>query len=283
MILALWLLPVAAAHPLDDQAQMVSEVVIVSDSSIELVLDFHYVSVLASLSEFNNGLDGNGDGVITRAERDRRFEALVLEMAFSFAVAVNGGDVPLKPEFDRFELNNMDSAQPLDFEVGVYTHSLRIHYRLVFAWEGNLAPGEHKVEYYFSGQQSVVHTPAKQMIAFDARVSPRVQLENVAYDVALGAYPRLTFGWKLTAPPAAQTPVVVSAKPEDTALPSGLGESPAWLTMLAGVFVAVAGLAGAARNVARKRGRAAATSLLLIVAGGAIILGACVRLNLISL
>jgi hypothetical protein len=294
-LIALFLLfaPVLAAHPLDDQAQMTSEVVLVSDQRLELVLDFRYVSVIASYSEFSGnltspGLDANGDGYVTREEVWQRFNLLVDEFAFSFGVSINGQRVKLTPEFDRFVFRDLEREGDIDLSSPYSIHSARIHYRFVFSWHAPepLPAGDHRVEYFFSGMQSVVHTPAQQMIAFDARVQPRRRLTDTSYDLAMEAYPRLIFNWTVSHPPPTQVAVTASDPPTD-APPTGLGELPAWLTLVAGVALALAGLATAARRafVPGGEGRSLKpflTSLLYVFAGAAIVLAAMMRLDLLS-
>lgn len=291
--------PCLAAHPLDDQAQMLSEVVIVDNRSLELVLDFRYLSVLASYSEFSGtadkpGLDADGNGEVTREELKRRFNLLVDEFAFSFGISVDGQPVALKAEFDRFRFRDMENSGEVTFDTPYPIHSTRIHYRFVFTWTGpqTLAPGAHRVEYYFSGYQTVVHTPSEQMIAFDARVQPRKRLTNTSYDVAMEVFPKLIFNWNVEGKQSPETPVVVEPKPEPPPIeeaprPEGIAELPAWLTLVAGVVMALVGLGSAARRAflpteGKRTFKPFLTALLFVFAGAAIVLGALVRLGYVA-
>ena len=303
LILVVVLAPVVLAHPLDDRAQMASEVVIASDSRLEYVIDFRYVDVLASYAEFSGGgtgrgLDADEDGYVSRAELKRRYNDLVDQLLFALAISVDGEVISLQPDFDRFVFENMNDPGAIDMTEPVATDTIRIHYRFVFSWDAPapLTPGNHSVDYYFNGLQSVIHTPSEQMIAFDARVTPRQRLTDVTYDDAMGAIPRLVFNWgidkparpaevqpKTTPPPDnTSTPEPVTSLPA----PTGVAELPAWLTLIAGGVLALFGLFSTARNAVRpptgkSRGRGVFGGLLFVIAGAAIVLGACVRLGLL--
>lgn len=49
----------AHAHPLDDEAELQASVHVVDDRTLELALEFRYRNVVASYTEFRNGLDRN--------------------------------------------------------------------------------------------------------------------------------------------------------------------------------------------------------------------------------
>lgn len=310
----MFLLPCGSlfAHPLDDQAQMASEVVIVSDSRLEYVLDFRYVSVMASWSEFSGGsamgggLDANDDGLVTRNELKRRYNDLVDQMVFSLGISLDGSPIDLEPDFDRFLFENMDRPEAaIDLDAGVPIDTFRIHYRFVFSWESpkKLTPGVHTVEYYFTGQQTVVHTPEEQMIAFDARKSPRQRLTNVTYDKAMEAYPKLVFDWdvkKSTALPELKPGLDKQVAPSESApTPSFLtkdippqstegGGIAGWLTLLAGVALGIGGLVLCLRCLftppqRQSRKRSFLSGCLYLVAGGVMVLGASYRLGLLGL
>jgi len=279
-----------AAHPLDDRAQMASEVVIAGDTRLEYVLDFRYLDAVASLSEIHGtaaspGLDADRDGIITALELEQRYDRLVLEMAFSFGIEVDGARVDLKPDFARFVFADVNRAQPLDLAAGVPVDGLRIHYRFVFTWDAPVA-ATREVAYHFSGLQSVVHTPGEQMVAIDARVSPRERIRDVRYDTVMGAFPRLTFRWLVTRPepPAVTRPGPTDGVPEvsppDTQ-DEGVARGPAWLTLIAGLLLALFGLVSAGLKLAGKSGRRGlGGSLIAAVAGVAITALALFRLGL---
>jgi hypothetical protein len=202
--------PALYAHPLDDKAQMTSEVVIVSDQRLEYVLHFRYVDSAASYAEVSGGLDGNNDGIVTAAELKRRFNVLVDELTFALTISVDGKPVALEPDFDRFLFQDMTRVGDLDLHDGVNVENIRIHYRFVFWWEAPkpLDAGDHRVEYVFNGLQTVVHTPAEQMVAFDARKSPRERMTAVSHSSV--GLPRLAFTWSL----ASQQPQAEVTQPE---------------------------------------------------------------------
>jgi hypothetical protein len=180
------------------------------------------------------------------------------------------------------------------------TNSWRIHYRFTFACTpaGRLGPGEHKLEFFFNGTQSVVHTPEKQMLPIDAR-NGRKSIENARWDQAMGGFPRVTFTWVMegkaeTPPPANEprpsnepVPANTSGEPPpvppiESTGPRGFGEVPAWLTFASGLALALYGLISGARRLASKpRGQLGAAAMLLLC-GGAIMLGALMRLGYIG-
>jgi hypothetical protein len=302
LILALLLAPLAAAHPLDDNAQLASEVVIVSDQRLEYVLDFRYVSVLASYTEVSGGitgqgLDANGDGMVTSAELKQRYNLLIDRLIFAVTFNVDGQQVSFEPDFERFlfaDLNqpgvapDLAGGQPLD--------TLRIHYRFVFWWEPQqpLAPGPHRLEHIFSGEQSVIHTPDQQMVAFDARVQPRRRISDVSYDQDGLPFPRLSFQWTVKPPTPEPQPVDTTPRitpppeyvpPDQGSTPEGIAELPAWLTFTAGLCMLLFGIGSAARRafLPAKDGRRLLGSMLVALAGAAIMLGALVRVGVITL
>ena len=308
-MLAILLAPVALAHPLDDRAQMASEVVIDSDYRLEYVIDFRYVSVLASYSEFSGGgmgrgLDADDDGFVSHAELKRRYNDLVDQLTMAFGIEVDGRMITLEPDFDRFQFENMDAPGAIDLAEPVPIDSFRIHYRFVFYWNAPrpLEAGSHEVTYFFNQQQSVIHTPSEQMIAFDARSTPRVRIADVTYDDGMGAIPRLVFHWTVDKPPRPEevptvvTPPPINIEPIDhpddqpvTELPSptGMGELPAWVALFVGVGLALGGiikcvLAIVGRGAVGSRNREFLMACLFVLAGVAVLLGAVVRIGLIS-
>jgi hypothetical protein len=199
-LILLLLAPAACAHPLDDKAQMTSEVVIVSDQRLEYVLHFRYVNSAASYAETSGGLDGNNDGIVTVEELKRRFNVLVDELTFALTITVDSKQITLEPDFERFLFQDMTRAGDLNLRDGVSVDNIRIHYRFVFSWDAGkpLAPGDHVVVYFFNGLQTVVHTPVEQMVAFDARKNLRERMTDVSH-TSVGL-PRLTFNWNIAEP-----------------------------------------------------------------------------------
>ncbi|MCB9895407.1 MAG: hypothetical protein H6839_13235 [Planctomycetes bacterium] len=299
------------AHPLDDRAQMASEVVIDSDYRLEYVIDFRYVSVLASYSEFSGGgmsrgLDADEDGFVSHAELKRRYNDLVDQLLMAFGIEVDGRMISLEPDFNAFLFENMDAPGEIDLTEPVPIDSFRIHYRFVFYWNAPrpLEPGGHEVTYFFNQQQSVIHTPSEQMIAFDARSTPRVRLTDVKYDDAMGAIPRLVFNWHVELP---KVPVELGPpppegwRPPDQAVkepgidwqtgppePETVAQLvPAWLTLLAGAALAVYGLVSLIFMLVKGppegsvRSRVLFNRGLVILAGAVVAFGAMVRLEII--
>lgn len=276
------LTPAAYAHPLDDRAQMMSEVVIVSDQRLEYVLHFRYLDVIASITEIDGGLDGNKDGLITAPELKRRFNVLVDELILPITIRVDGEPLALTPDFDRFLFQDLNRTGPLDLQSGVPTDTLRIHYRFVFYCDlaAPLQPGSHEVEYSFNSGMSVISAISEQMVAFDARKQPRTRIHEVTHSAS--GIPTMTFDWVVAAAeivpePEPTDPPIQPAPPSQT--PEPPINIPAWITLFAGVVVAIAGVVSAIR----KRRQALVGSLLMIVAGLAVVAAALARLELLTL
>lgn len=287
-IIALLLAPALWAHPLDDKADMVSELALVSDSDLELALEFRYKDVRASYAEFAAGLDRNQDGAITRDELRLRLLDISDQTLMAISVNVAGKPVALAADMARFEFRDLNNAgASVDAAGGMPVESSRIFYRFVFTGRAENRPGANELEYLFSGAQSVVHTPAVQMLVFDARGTRR-KLEDTRWDTHMGM-PRARAVWQVGPPRTtpATTPTASAAEPSPAvAEPQGprpLGEVPAWLTLMAGAGLALAGLVLVARRAvdASRKGRLT-NALLLVFAGAAIVLGALMRLGIIG-
>jgi hypothetical protein len=284
-LMLLLLAPAAYAHPLDDKAQMTSEVVIISDQRLEYVLHFRYVDSAASYAEISGGLDGNNDGVVTAPELKRRFNVLVDELTFALTISVDRDPITLEPDFERFLFQDMTRVGDLDLGDGVNVENIRIHYRFVFWWDAGkpLAPGDHVVEYSFNGLQTVVHTPVEQMVAFDARKQPRERMTDVSHNSV--GIPKLTFHWNVAHSPVEPPPGNTQPLPGNQHQPAYPIHPdvvpvnyPAWLTLVTGVLLAIGGLVSTIRRTLRDR-KGVLTSALVVVAGLAIVLGALARLG----
>ena len=299
------------AHPLEDRAEMTSEVVVVSDSRLELVMDFRYENVMASWSEFSGGsghgndsLDRNMDGLITRTELKVRFAELAGKTFQFVAIKLDGQALGMKPDFERFQFDNLDDPDAkFDLEAGVPIDTFRIHYRFLFYWDAPqpLAGGDHTVEYSFTGAQGAVRDPTQQIIAYDARVQPRRRIEGSTYDQ--GALPRLTFTWHVKGEPPVeatdQPPSNMFTEPEPSERPDGepgpiedddvRSTVAASLTFVVGCIVAVLGLASFLFTLrkgapdGKSLGKALVGRALMLLAGTLIAFGAMVRLGVIRL
>lgn len=284
-IIALLLTPALWAHPLDDKADMVSELALVSDSDIELALEFRYKDVRASYAEFAAGLDRNQDGAITRDELRLRLLDISDQTLMAISVNVAGKPVALAADMARFEFRDLNNAgASVDAAGGMPVESSRIFYRFVYTGRAENTSGAHELEYLLSGPQTVVHTPAVQMLVLDARGTRR-KLDDTRWDTHMGM-PRARAVWQVgpiaTTPiaTAAVEPAPASAEPEG---PRAVGEIPAWLTLIAGAGLTLAGAVLVARRAldASRKGRLT-NALMLVFAGAAIVLGALMRLGIIG-
>lgn len=267
--------PLLHAHPLDDRADLMSEVRVV-EGGLELWMQFRYKDVIGSYTEFRAGLDVDGDGTVTAGERNVRFRQQADEMALALVFTLDGKPLFMDPDFKRFALRDLERPGA-DPDAGMETTSARIEYEFVFTWQGKLAPGPHRIEYSFTGVRSNVANPAIQMIAMDMRGTPR-KLEG-SYDLQAHAFPRLTFDFELTAPavitpPTDPPPVPVKESPPPLELPQ-------WLTLASGLVLLLAGVAVTGKSLWQKR--KPGSGLLFLAAGAAVTLAALVRLGAIKL
>jgi len=295
-----------SAHPLDDKAEVRSDVTLASNSSIEVGVEFRYSDVRASYTEFAAGLDRNQDGAVSRDELRLRFLDLVDPLSLALTVQVDGKPVALEPEFARFEFSDLNNPKAsVDDEGGLPTYTSRIFYRFVFSGVPQPVPGAglHRVEFTFHTTQNVLHTPQQQMVPKDARPDA-APIQGAKWDHAQGGLARLSFDWPIADPnqPASNEPANqpriepasnVPARPAPAAnTPPTTGPDgaelaqrlPAILTLISGALMALIGLGTAASRLRDSKNRWARTRGPLLVAfcGAAITLGAMLRLGLIG-
>lgn len=269
--------PLLHAHPLDDRAELMSEVRVVDDGHLELWMQFRYKDVIGSYTEFRAGLDVNGDGIVSPGERTVRFREQADEMALALVFTLDGKPLFMDPDFKRFALRDLERPST-DPDAGMETTSARIEYEFVFTWQGKLTPGPHRVEYSFTGVRNNVANPAIQMTATDMRGTPR-KLAGT-YDLQAHAFPRLSFDFEVNAP-AIVTPPQTAEQPAPVKEAPPPLELPQWLTLASGIVLLLAGVAVTGRSLWQKR--RPGSGLLFMAAGAAVTLAALVRLGAIKL
>jgi hypothetical protein len=262
-MLACLLAVLAPAHPLDDGAELSCELRVVSDTRLELWLEFQYRSVLASYAEFANGLDANLDGVVTEQELRLRFVRLADELAFDLGLSVNGMVIALEPDFARFRFRDLDNPEA-NTEHGLPTSTARIGYEFVFTAElaAPEAAREMEAELFFRGTQTVVHTPREQLTAVDLRSGAARDPKHVGWDLANAAFPRLKARWTANGAVMPREPALKAAAPTP---------EPAWVLprragLGLGALLAVCGLWLLVRG--RGRSRAVMLSGAMCLAAG---------------
>ena len=264
------------AHPLDDNAELNARVRVLDDTTFELVLEFRYKGVIASYTEFRNGLDRNLDGRVTQPEMKQRFVELADEIALGLNFAVDSNPVALEPDFKRFSLQHADDPDGKPW-TELETATARIFYRLVYTAQAATGAGVHSLEFAFTSPQTVVHSPRDQLTAVGADGAPL----PAEYDFAHEVFPRMRASFTVKDAPAME-PLPQPPPPEPVQAPTGMGEVPAGVALGAGCGLALLGLALAGRRLVRKQGSLGPAGLL-ILAGGAVVMGALVRLGLINL
>lgn len=277
-IVVAWFAGSLHAHPLDDNAELNARVRVVDETTFELVMEFRYKGVIASYTEFRNGLDRNLDGRVTQPEMKQRFVELADEIALGLNLALDGQPLLLEPDFKRFTLQHADDPDGKP-STELETATARIFYRLVFTAQAETAPGEHLLEFAFSSPQTVVTSPRDQLLAFGSDGAPL----PVTYDLAHQVFPRMRAAFTVKAAAVARPqPEQPPAPPPDTPVPEGLGEIPGGLTLGAGTGLALLGVVLLGRRLLRKQG-SLGPAALLVLAGVAVVLGALVRLGWLKL
>jgi hypothetical protein len=196
-------------------------------------------------------------------------------VAFGIGLSLDGKALNLEPDFTRFEFKDLDNPSAA---AEIDTSTARIMYRFVYTWiaPAPLAPGEHKIEFFFNGGQTVVHTPRQQLKAVDAQGNPL----PTDYDLALHAFPRLTANFTISQPPTGEPDTTPTEGQPPTAAPQG-AQLPCWAVVAAGAAMALLGLGLGVRRLVYHKGNAV-TAMLLALAGIAIVFGALERIGAID-
>ncbi|MDC1142268.1 hypothetical protein OAU50_04190 [Planctomycetota bacterium] len=243
LALLIFLLPLAA-HPMDDKAEMQFEARVTATDRIELHFEFRYKDTFAVATELGARLDLDGDGQFSDAEIKQRFLAHTDEILLGLAIETGGKAVFAEARLSRcrmWDLENPTSPATLDTST--------FGYDLVFSLTGNFS-GPIKIT--FSGQQSVVHTPALQMLAFDFR-EPTPQKLECRYSEERAVFPWMTF--EVPTRPLPIEPISdVTPEPEIREAPSTkITRDLNWIVlMFAGAFV-LAGTIPCIQSVRKRR------------------------------
>lgn len=196
----------AFAHPFDDRAEVLAEVLIIKEGeheALRLTVQYRYEAIYASYNEAHLWLDADRDTFITAKERDARFKVLANDLAAATTLKVRGAVATLVPRFHEFamvDLSNPDNlitpAQGMSVE--------RLHLGYYFIFDVQLAeawgPGAHPVELYFATQLSnsggKMMDPNDQLRAFDDRQPQRRAVTTVRYDKTPERFDRMNFVWE---------------------------------------------------------------------------------------
>ncbi|MCC6575678.1 MAG: sulfite exporter TauE/SafE family protein [Planctomycetes bacterium] len=199
----------ASAHPFNDRADVVMEVEILDPQRAALRVMYLYDNAFASFNEVNLFLDKNGDGNVTREERDLRFKTLNSDLIASVAL-----EVTLMPERDGkpadtrrlvltpdpaycecIDLTNADNtiSQP----GGLKSRNLRLGYTLAFtaALDKPLPVGRYAAQLGIVNNQLRLAGQSENMRAFDARGKKRVAVSPITYDRNRQGLARMRFTW----------------------------------------------------------------------------------------
>ncbi len=266
LILLTILLPVLSAHPMDDKAEMQLEVRVVSDSELELHFEFRYKDAVAVATELGSRLDLDEDGEFSDSEIRQRYLAHADETLLGLTINCADKQVFAEPVLDRFEFWDLDSAES---RVNIYT--ARFGYKLIFT--AIMEPAQ-PVKIIFSGSQSVVNIPARQLLAFDYRVDP-VQKLTVEYSEELAVFPwmRFTAGPKETVPVSESKTNTRRTAEASQAKPEPEVSQPAWHVILLTIIFGSAGIFAMLQAIRRKRSNYVLYGILFWVVGLAIMFG----------
>ncbi|MCC6465242.1 MAG: hypothetical protein IT463_07890 [Planctomycetes bacterium] len=222
-----------AAHPFDDRCDLVCELIVLQDAkgddALRLTVQYRYESVFASYNEANLELDDNQDGKVSRDEAIKRFGELASDIAVAVNLRVDGIQRALKPQVEQFALADLKNPDMnLDQPGGMPAKDMRIGYYFLFdvLFEGGLAAGSHRVEFYFGSKRVMLQDPSEQFRAFDDRGERRRAVVGVKYDRTADKYDRITFVWDAKLGTAVTPPDKPPTPPDNsTATPPAAGES----------------------------------------------------------
>lgn len=203
LLLILLLFPAAlAAHPFDDRADMLAEIIMLRDAEgvdhLRLTVQYRYEGNYASYNEAYLELDDNLDKSISRAELDKRYGELAADITAAARLTVEGELTLLRPQIHNFafvNLNNPDDS--VDNAGGMPVTDLRIGYYFVFdvvpatAW----GKGNYRVQFYLASTRIVLMEPREQLRVFDDRGELRRAHTGIDYGRTPESYDRVSFTW----------------------------------------------------------------------------------------
>lgn len=191
----------ASAHPFDDRAEMICDVLLIKEKSgaeaMRLVVQYRYEDGFASYNEAYNELDDNHDDHISAAERDNRFKELAKDLMDVTRLKVRGKLATLIPNYGEFSLADLVNADNnVDLPKGMDIKLLRIGYYFTFDIKlpESLDAGLHRVELHFASTRVKMEDRGNQLRAFDDR-APRRRAISVTYDRTPEGFDVVRFNW----------------------------------------------------------------------------------------
>ena len=190
------------AHPFDDRADMVAEIMLIKNKegreAMRLSIQYRYESFYSSYNEAMLEIDNDRSETIDRQEVEIRFRELAKDLQDSVYLAVKGVPTSITPRYEDFYFGNLDDpdATP-DQPGGMPCLKLRIGYYFLF----DVIPGEevivgrHKVEFFLANDRIVVQNPNEQLLAWDDRGERRRAVPTVTYDRTPERFARVRFIW----------------------------------------------------------------------------------------
>lgn len=212
-----------SAHPFDDRADMVAEVMLLHDDqgreSMRLSIQYRYESFFASYNEAMLEIDNDRSETIDREEINIRFRELAKDLQDTVYIAVRGVPATIEPRYSDFYFGNLDDpdATP-DQPGGMPCLKLRIGYYFLFDVmpSARVPIGRHPVEFYLANDRIVVQNSREQLRAWDDRGEHRRAVITVDYDRTPDRYARLRFIWEVNKGDvqASISPIIPSARPD---------------------------------------------------------------------
>lgn len=192
---ALW------AHPFDDRADMIVELILTRDKAkvehITLTVQYRYEGVFASYNELQSA-DTNKDQRISVAERDARYRELAGDLIAATRLSMRGEAVKLVPVYEAFEFVNMNNPDDsVHNPGGMQVQDCRIGYFFVF----NLEParswgaGAHPLELVFANKRIFMPDPADQLRVWDDREGVRRAVYDLRHEKTPDPFHKLVFNW----------------------------------------------------------------------------------------
>jgi len=198
------------AHPFDESANMVIEIVLRHDDrtgeqSMRLDLIFRYDSRLASFMEAGE-LDKNEDGRITLDERDERFFELADEMTPIFVIQAAGQKARAVPRIEQWRLTDLDKPDDSVYTAaGLDRFNIRIGYFFTYdlLWDSPPGPGTHPVTLTLATRDINVFNPHDSILLYDDRDGTRRLMSGaLRHDRTPRpqSYQRASFNWSIPGP-----------------------------------------------------------------------------------
>lgn len=226
LVLLMLLLPLSlSAHPFDDRADMLAEVIMLREQGTDLLrltVQYRYEGTYASYNEAYIELDDDLNKRITRTELTKRYLELATDITAAARLNIEGEAATIVPLFEHFafvNLNNPDSS--VDTPNGMPVADLRIGYYFVFDVKpaSPWGKGSYLSEFYLASTRIVLMEPREQLRVFDDRGPLRRAHTATKHDRTPEGFERISFRWDIETGADSVTPIPDVPEPAPPAPP----------------------------------------------------------------